>query len=216
MRPPWWVLLSSALAPVLLIGGWTVAEMLQPANYVWTRDTISALAGLGASDRWIMTYAAAGLGICYMITAVALRAAAVLGRLILFVGGAATALVSAFPLPRTGVSDVHGLVALVGFAALAIWPLAGSRRGSEAGGTPWALRLPVGIGATVVLFLIAGWFGLSLLPHQFVGVSERFAAGAEAIWPLVVVLNVRAASASRGTQPSNTSRAPRQHEVRRP
>ena len=28
---PWWGLVSSALAPVLLIGGWTVAAGVQPA-----------------------------------------------------------------------------------------------------------------------------------------------------------------------------------------
>jgi hypothetical protein len=45
--------------------------------------------------------------------------------------------------------------------------------------------------ATAVLLLVDGWFGLSLLPHALVGVSERAAAGAEALWPLVVVVSTR-------------------------
>jgi len=51
---PWWGVISSAAAPVLLIGGWTVAAGLQP-RFDPVADTISALAAIGATDRWVMT-----------------------------------------------------------------------------------------------------------------------------------------------------------------
>jgi hypothetical protein len=41
---PWWALLSSGAAPVLLIGGWSAATVLQPTNYDPVTETISALA----------------------------------------------------------------------------------------------------------------------------------------------------------------------------
>ena len=189
-RTPWWVLLVSALAPVLLIGGWSVAERLQPPTYDSVRDTISFLAGRGATDRWFMTVAIAGLGACYVVVAFGLRAVSMPGRVILAIGGIGTILVSALPLPHVGTSQSHGTAAAVGFVALTIWPLATLRRNRP--GTPWALRIPVGIAATAVLIALVSWFGVSLLSHDLVGVSERTAAAAEALWPLIVVISVRA------------------------
>jgi hypothetical membrane protein len=139
-----------------------------------------------------MTTVIAVLGACYLVTAVGMRAAAPVGRAMIFLGGVATITVSASPLPPTGTSPAHGIAALVGFVTMAIWPVAAARRGGAAQGTPWGLRLPVALVATVVLLLFNGWFGLSLLPHDLVGVSERATAGAEALWPLVVVLSTRA------------------------
>ena len=76
MRPiPWWALASAGAAPVLLVGGWTLADALQPPGYDPVRDTISALAALGATDRWVMTSALAGLGACHVVTALGLRPA---------------------------------------------------------------------------------------------------------------------------------------------
>ena len=191
LRAPWWVVCAAALAPILLIGGWTIAATFQPPTYLWTRDTISALARIGAPERWFMTTAFAGLGVCYLLIAFGLRAAAPLGRMVLFIGGGTTILVSALPLPATGTSQAHGLVALVGFLAMALWPLAAARWSGVTETTPWAFRLPIAIAATVALLVINGWFGLSLLPHEMVGVSERASAAAEALWPLAVVLSTR-------------------------
>ena len=119
-----------------------------------------------------------------------------LGRTILFVGGGTTVLVSALPLPPTGTSQAHGLTALVGFLAMAVWPVAAAHRRGGTETTPWAFRLPVAIGATAVLLGINGWFGLTLLPHASVGVSERVSAAAEALWPLLVVLSTRVGALS--------------------
>ena len=197
-RTPWWVLLSATGAPVLLIGGWTVAAALQPAGYDATRDTISALAGLAATDRWVMTVGLAGLGICHTVTALGLRPAARAGRLILATGGIATLLVSLLPLPRTGTSTPHGLAALVAFLALAIWPAfatpptattPGTAATPPADAAPWALRRRVAVTAAAALLALIGWFGLTLTTHHLVGASERLAAGAQALWPLLVAVS---------------------------
>ena len=43
---PWWGVVSSAAAPVLMIGGWTVAASVQP-RFDPVADTVSALAAPG-------------------------------------------------------------------------------------------------------------------------------------------------------------------------
>jgi hypothetical protein len=48
---PWWGLVSSAAAPVLLVGGWTLAAGLQPGSFDAVAGTISSLAAEGAADR---------------------------------------------------------------------------------------------------------------------------------------------------------------------
>ena len=50
----WWGVISAVAAPVLLIGGWTVAAGLQP-RFDPVADTVSALAAIGATDRWVMS-----------------------------------------------------------------------------------------------------------------------------------------------------------------
>ena len=85
---PWWGVISSAAAPVLLIGGWTVAAGLQ-TRFDPVADTVSALAAIGATDRWVMTLVFLLVGACYIVTALALRPARTAGRLILTAGAAA-------------------------------------------------------------------------------------------------------------------------------
>lgn len=194
-RTPWWVLLSSIGAPLFLIGGFTLAAALQPAVYDSTRDTISALAGHHAQHRWVMTLGLVGLGLCHLVTASGLRPAATPGRLLLGLGGVATLLVSALPLPKVGTSHAHGLAALIAFLALAIWPALATRANEP--NAPWALRRQAGMAAAAVLLLLVGWFGVTLSSEHLVGLSERIAAVAEALWPLLVVLSCRRAVQSR-------------------
>jgi hypothetical membrane protein len=187
MRVPWWGVVSAVLAPLLLIGGWTLAASLQPAGYSATRDSISALAGLGAADRWVMTAGFVGTGLCHVVTALALRPAALAGRLVLAAGGVATLLLAPFPVPAAGVSNVHRLIATAAFAALAVWPALSWRRGLD---VPWALRPGPAGTATVVMVGLLGWFGAQFGGDGgIVGLTERFAAGAQVLWPLVVVLS---------------------------
>jgi Protein of unknown function (DUF998) len=199
---PWWGVLSSATAPVLLIGGWTIAAGLQPDHFDPVTGTISALAAHGAADRWVMTLALAALGACYVVTGLALRAAARPGRLLLMAGGVATVVVAANPLPPAGGSSLpHGLAAGVAFVALAIWPAGAWRRPSPvpvgpvpaqpvpASPVPAVLRPAVAAGAVLILAGLLTWFAVELWGGGGqVGLSERVLAGAESIWPLVVVL----------------------------
>jgi hypothetical membrane protein len=179
-----WALFSSAAAPVLLIGGWTLAAHRQPGGFDGTVETISALAAVDATDRWVMTAALLGVGICHVVTALGLTEAAVAGRLVLGLGGVATALVAAFPLPAVGDSPAHAVSAAIAFGALALWPaVAWSRREP----VPPTLRPVVSIGAAVVLAALVAWFAVTLTTGGPVGLTERVAAAAQACWPLIVV-----------------------------
>jgi hypothetical membrane protein len=191
---PWWGVLSAAAAPVLLIGGWTVAAALQPGHFDSVTDTISALAGYGARDRWVMTLGLAGLGCCHICTSLALRPAALPGRLLLATGGLAGLVVAANPLPANGGhSGPHTAAATVSFVALAIWPIAARQRGSR---MPPTLRLTGSAAATLAMVGLLSWFGAELFAGGGqVGLSERALAGAEALWPLAVVLTARSWSA---------------------
>jgi hypothetical protein len=139
---PWWGLLSSVAAPVLLVGGWTIAAQRQPAGFDTVRDTISALAARDATDRWLMTVALLGVGVCHLVTAAALRPAAVPGRVVLATGGIATVAVALFPLPSgDGRSGAHSVAAAVAFVSLTLWPAGSTPRGSaQTPVTAWPLR----------------------------------------------------------------------------
>jgi len=167
-----WAVVSAGLAPIALIGGWTVAAARQPPGYDAVQDTISALAEHGASDRWIMTLGLAVLGICHVVTAAGLTEAAVTGRMLLAVGGVATFVVATTPQPSSG----HVPAAAVGFIALTLWPAAARVPGRRS-----ALL------ATAVLLALLVWLAVELGGGEVLGLSERFLAGAQALWPLAVV-----------------------------
>ena len=188
---PWWGVVSSAAAPVLLVGGWRLAAALQPGGYNEVTRTVSALASEGATDRWVMTLAFVIVGACDVLTALALRPAAPPGRLILIVGGVAGMLVAASPDHGGGGSLAHALWAVVGFAALTAWPLGSYRRGRS---VPWSLRPGVSVGVTCLLLGLLGWFLVELIDEGgLVGLAERVLGTAQALWPLVVVLSCRRA-----------------------
>jgi hypothetical membrane protein len=190
-RVPWWAVVSAALAPVFLIGSWTVAADLQPAGYSSSRDTISALAGLAATDREVMTAGFVGLGVCHLVTAWGLRPARPTGRLMLAVGGLATILVAAFPLPLVGPSQAHRLVAGLALVTLGLWPVFARRDGPAA---PWGLRPYVSLTAAAGFLILLGLLAAQLPGDGgLTGLTERLVAGAEAVWPLVVVVTVRLA-----------------------
>ena len=185
--PRWGVLLAAA-APVLLVGGWTLAAARQPPGYDSRTDTISALAAQGATDRWIMTLVFAAIGLCYVLIAVAVREPALLGRVALATGGVATLLVAVFPQPRDGTSNGHGVVATIASSAVAIWPVLAARRGPQ---VSWPLRPMASATASVVLIGLLVWFVSELQRHTYVGTFERLAAVAEALWVGLAVTALR-------------------------
>ena len=186
---PWWGLVSAAAAPALQVGGWTAAARMQPRPVDPVADTVSALAAVGAADRWVMTLTIAVVGSCYIVTGIALRPAGPAGRLTLAVGAAAGMLVTVSPQPAQGGSVSHAVWAAVGLVALAIWPAGAWRRGA---GVPWGLRPAVCAAVVVVLVLLLAWFGTEVAAgggHE--GLAERVLGLAQAAWPLTVVLSCR-------------------------
>ena len=162
---------SATLAPVALIGGWTWAATRQPAAYDATRDTISALAAIGAQDRWIMTAGLVVLGGAHVVTAVGLTEARPAGRVVLALGGLTAIGVAIAAQP----SPAHFPVATASFVALTVWP---ALSGLPTPKVAWA--------ASGVLAALMVWFGLELDGPR-VGLAERVVAGAQALWPLGVV-----------------------------
>ena len=184
---PWWGVVSSAAAPVLMVGGWTVAAGLQP-RFDPVADTVSALAAQGATDRWVMTLTFVVVGVCYVLTALALRPAGTAGRLILITGAVAGMLVAANP-ERVGDAYPWGHIiwASIGLVGVTAWPAGAWRRGS---GVPWALRPAVAAAAVAVLLALVVWFGAELITGSGqAGLAERVAGAAQACWPLAVVLS---------------------------
>jgi hypothetical membrane protein len=185
---PWWGVLSAAAAFVFLVAGCTVATVLQPPSFNWLASTVSALTVREATDAWVMTAAFAVTGVCVMATALALRPAALPGRLILAAGGAASVLVAANP-EHVGGSLTHGLWAAVTFTAMTAWPIGAWRRGPSA---PWGLRPAVSAAVVVTLLALLAWFLAELITTgAMTGLAERFMGTAEVGWPLAVVLSCR-------------------------
>lgn len=181
---PWWAVTSAGVAPLFLVGGWTIAAGRQPAGFDSIRDTISSLAALGATDRWIMTSALTGLGVSYVVTGLGLRPAGRIGRSLLVGGGLGTLLVAAFPQPVRGNGISHTIAATLAFTALGAWPAFAARRRTA---VPLLTRRASGA-ATAVMFGLLLWFVLEVNGSQR-GLAERSAALAEALWPLMVVLS---------------------------
>ncbi|MFI5758626.1 DUF998 domain-containing protein [Streptomyces sp. NPDC051569] len=183
-RAAQWALLSSGCAPVLLVGGWTIAQFLQGPGYDPVTQTISVLAAYGAPGYWVMTGILIALGSCYLATALGLRAAALAGRAALGCGGVAAMLLTAFPAPTRGGAFGHGAVVTVGFALLAVWPiLAADRRGAA----PWGLRPTVSIVASALMVAGATWFLVELQSRGAAGIAERALTFTQSLWPLLVV-----------------------------
>lgn len=180
-------LISSIGAPVFLIGGWTLAAQLQPGGFDSITDTISELASREASYRWVMTAAFVGTGLCHLVTASGVPGVPKAGRIAIAVGGASLIGVAAFPISAASPSPAHAVFALTGFTALAVWPVLGKRARNAC----WALRLRVAAPASAVMLALVGSFlAEQLATGDYIGLTERLAAGAEALWPLITVLSL--------------------------
>jgi hypothetical protein len=197
---PWWALLSSAIAPVVLVAGWLVVQMQQPAPYSPIRGTLSDLVPVNALDRGILLGAPVALGLCQIVTSAGLRPVAATGRLILASGGAALAVTVFFP-QRLGTLTEHGIVAGAAFVAFALWPVAATPapRAEIPPDGPWAIRPRVTRTAFVGLVLLTGWFAVELFFGTQAGLAERVTSAADLLWPLVVVVSCRRVGASSPT-----------------
>src|ERR1700729_596591 len=99
---PGWAVTSAALSPVLLVSAWLVAGALQPASYSPMRQTVSVMAGLGGTDRWVMTGALLVVGGLHLITAAGLTALRAPARVLLVIAGVSSIGIAASPEPAVG------------------------------------------------------------------------------------------------------------------
>ena len=101
----------------------------------------------------------------------------------------------------------HTAAATVAFISLAVWPaFAWVRRRRPEQIVAAVLEPRVSAAATCALLLTLAWFFAELLAGgQKVGLAERVAAGAQALWPLVVVLSVRKLQPNLGTVSADPS-----------
>ncbi len=223
-RPPAWVVLPAATAPVAMIGGWLLAEALEPGSDP-VRRTISELATRDVAHPSVMTAGLLATGAAHVVTASGLRGVPRAGRAVLALGGIATAAVGLLPLDRAG--QAHGVAAAVAFGALALWPAAATRRRG-----PTALRPAVTLPATAALLGLLAWFVVEQTgvvgPGERVGLAERAVAGAESVAPLLLVLGLSpgrptrrpsrppapaSGARDRGTTPRRSCRRPRSRTV---
>jgi hypothetical membrane protein len=188
---PWWALLSSGAAPVLLVGGWLTASALQPAGYEPLTQTISSLAAQGATDRWLMTAVLAAIGVCYIVTAYGLHMVRKAARVALVFGGVCTMLLAFSPEPDGSSSLRHIVISGIGFTAMAIWPCLAIERAPD---TPWPLRGAISTLFTATVLVSAAWFLVELHAHAEAGLAERVLTAMQALWPLTVVTCLRRTS----------------------
>ena len=185
---PWWALVSAVVAPVSMIGAWTLSAALQP-SFDPVRDTISDLATASMVAPWVMGAGLAVTGVAHCVTAAGLRHVPTAGRLFLVLGGLATFAVATFPSDTH--SQLHGLAAAVGFGALGLWPALAARRG-EVGVLSRRVAVPV---SAILLGLVAVFVAelQQVTPDDgaLTGLTERLVAGAQSLWPLVVVVALR-------------------------
>lgn len=176
-----------------MIGGWTLGALVQPAGFDPVRRTISDLATAAVAHPQVMTVGLLITGAAHVGTALGVRAVAPAGRWLLALGGLGTAAVAALPVDV--VPRAHAVAATVAFGALALWPAAGLRRrrsGARSPGSPVVLHRPVGLAATAVLTGLLAWFVVELRADgAATGLAERAVAGAQSLWPCVVVLALR-------------------------
>jgi hypothetical protein len=104
---PRWAVICAALSPVLLTAAYLVAGMLQPSSYNPIRQTISAMAGYTATDRWIMNAGIILVGACYLLTAAGLTALRASARVLLAIAGLAGIGIAASPESAGGPSPQH-------------------------------------------------------------------------------------------------------------
>jgi len=205
---PWWAVVSSAAAPVLMVAGWTVAAGLQrsfdPIAY-----TVSSLAAPGAADRWVMTLTFVVVGVCYFVTGLGLRPARLPGRLMLMAAAVAGTVVAANPEHAGNSLPVpHMIWGAAGCAVLVAWPVGAWRRGPS---MPWGLRPAVSAAATAVLLVLLAWFAAELITGSGqIGLAERVFGAAQALWPLAVVASCcYAARTGTTAQPARAPALPR-------
>jgi hypothetical membrane protein len=194
-----WALVSTALAPLVMIGAWLVAEALQPPSYSPLHSSISGLAAIGATDRWIVTGALFLVGACYCATAGCLPALRRPARIALLIAGISSVGIAVSPQPASGSNPMHLVWTCVGAAAITVWP---AFTASRAPSPPLILRARVAVAVTVVFLAASAWLIAETQHGSALGLTERLVTGVQLSWPFLVALALRQA------QPAGVARRP--------
>ncbi|MEJ2862849.1 DUF998 domain-containing protein [Actinomycetospora flava] len=182
LRRPTLLALTLA-APVVLVAGALVAQLVQPpGSYDAVGQTVSTLAGRGATDRWIMGGALALIGVIYLLVAAGLRAVSPYARGIL-TGGAVAVIVAALAVqPAHGSSTIHMAGTVIAAVAFVFWPvpLITDRRLDP------ALRRGSAIAVAGMLGLLAWLCAQAWTDGTWIGMAERALILGETVWPIAV------------------------------
>jgi len=186
---PGWTIGTALLAPVVLVGGWLIAGALQPASYSPMQQTVSVLAGLSGTDRWVMTAALLLVGSCQIATGAGLTGVRMPARILLILTGLSTLGIAASPEPASGPTSRHLAFAVSCVVTTAVWPLLVARR---APAQPWILS---GYGCATATVIFAGLSCWLLIAARGgvgdLGMVERLTSAAQGLFPLVVALALR-------------------------
>jgi hypothetical membrane protein len=180
-----WAVISTALTPLVMTGGWLVAEALQPPSYSPLHDSISGLAALGATDRWIVTGALFLVGACYFVTAGCLPRLRRPARIVLLIAGISSIGIAVSPQPANGSSAMHMVWTCVGAAAITIWP---AFTASRAPSPPLILRARGAVTVTAVFLVLSAWLMAETQHGSALGLTERLVPGVQITWPFIVAL----------------------------
>jgi hypothetical protein len=213
---PGWAVVSAALSPVLITGGWLVADAVQPDSYSPISKTVSVLAGHAGTDRWIMTSALLLVGICNFVTAAGLTGIRLPARILLVVAGLSSIGIAASPEPVVGSTPQHLAWTSLGAVTIAIWPAFTGLRGSP---RPLILTIRGAAIVTTVFIALLGWLVVQTQGGSVLGLAERLTSSFQITWPFIVALALRSSLrtprqglSGEQPQPITTGAWPRQRE----
>jgi hypothetical protein len=213
---PWWAVVSAGLSPVLITGGWLVADAFQPDSYSPIGKTVSVLAGHAGTDRWIMTSALFLVGCCNFVTAAGLTGVRLPARILLVVAGLCSIGIAASPEPVVGSTPQHLAWTSLGEVTIAVWPAFIGRRGSP---RPLILSIRGAATVTAVSIALLGWLVIETQCGSVLGLAERLTSSVQITWPFIVTValrrhpdTARPALAGEQPQPITTGAQPGQHQ----
>lgn len=178
------VALAVATPVVLVVGGFLAEAAQPPGSYDAVGQTVSTLAGLGATDRWIMAAALAAAGVSYLLVAAFLRGVGRSARLVLGVGGFAVVVAALAAQPVHGSSPLHMTATVTGAVAFVLWPLPlAADRGLDPGLRRGSLI------ATGAMALALAWLcAQAWTDGTWLGVAERVLILSETVWPIRIAI----------------------------
>jgi Protein of unknown function (DUF998) len=194
-----WAVGTALLAPVVLVGGWLIADALQPASYSPMRQTMSVLAGHSGTDRWVMTAALLAVGTCQIATGAGLTGVGMPARVLLILTGLSTVGIAATPEPATGPTSRHLVFAVGCVVTTAVWPVLVARRGPA---QSWILSVCGCAAVTVVFAGLSCWLLIAARDGGGdLGMVERLTSAVQGLFPLVVALALRQTAPEAASQP---------------